>query len=546
MSTSPFRLGPPHWGRPLAVIATAAAATLLTGCGAGWEHEDRITSFSVEADLAESGTLTMTEAITYDFGVEPSAGLAREIPTTAGDGWLLRRTLDVDVVDVESPSGAPAEIEERSESHGHLNLGIGDSANEVTGEHTYVLTYTVDGAVTTEDAHEELYWDFVGTQWGIPINDPDVVLTAPAIDDVVCVSGEEGESARSCHSVTVDADSVTMTEPRLPAGQGITARVNLPAGSVDVTEPSYRMRPLPLWVTPSGIASLLAALVFVPLWLRAASAVGTRLDRLGRSVDPTAVSPAAAGLLTTNEKIRPEHLMGMLVDLEERGALVSRPHPDDANDWVFEPVPAHGVPLSRAEELFVAAMFRDGACDLASIQETLTAARIRQIREALVRELQHAGFAHRSLVRYLAAGLALVMLFAVVIPLPIIGEFADGALTGLHMAALFIVNFTLFISLISFVPIGATRKGRKAKLSLSAATNDPDLPASYLLSAGDAERLSGIGGALRFASDPDFHRRWNSTLQVPIRSANPSASSGGSGGGTSVGGGGGGGGGGRR
>lgn len=524
----------------------AVVAALLTGCATESGHEDRITSFDVEADLSESGTLTVTESITYDFGVEPSAGLDRDIRTVAGDGRLTRRELLVDVVSVASPTGAPSEIEEMSESHGLLRLGIGDSANQVRGEQTYVLTYTVEGSVTAEDGYDELYWNFVGTEWDVPIDDTEVVLTAPVIEDVTCVAGEEGESERDCDVVAADADSVTMTESGLRVGQGITARVALPSGTVEVTEPSYRLPPFPAWLTWSGVLSILAVLVFVPLWAWTLSTVGDRLTRIGRPIEATAVSPAAAGFLSANEKIRPEHLSAMLVDLEERGVLTSHPHPENPNDWMFESVSGHHVPLSRAEELFAAALFRNVVADLASIRGTLTASQIQQIREALARELRHGGYIHGNVVSYIGLALVAVLFIGAVVPLPLIGELIPVEVPSMHAVALGIAHFTVCMSLVVLTPIGATRTGRKVKVALKELANAPGAPPAYLVASGHSDLVAAFAPDPRFASDPEFHRRWNSTLQRRTKSANPSSNSGESGragGGTSVGGGGGGGGG---
>ncbi|QVQ53699.1 DUF2207 domain-containing protein [Spiractinospora alimapuensis] len=560
----PWPPSPPPRLLPLACVAVSAL--LLTGCDIESGAEDQVTSLDIDADLAPSGTLTVTESITYDFGEEPSPGLRREIPTVAGDGTFTRESLDVDVVSVESPSGAPAEIENEEEFRGWLTLEIGDSDNEVTGEQTYTITYTVDGAVTDEGTHDELYWDFIGTGWGVPIREPEIRLSAPEIDHVECVAGEL-DSTDPCDSLTVDDRDVTVVEPRLDSGEALTTRVEMPSATIDVPAATTQLRPLPTWLTWSGVLSVLGALAFVALtlWLSMATRKGG--NARAKKLDVSRLSPAAAGLLTTNRTIHPRHLMSMLVDLEERGFITSRKNRKKSHEWVFEqaaPVPrllpfpvdylvggirdwinARSVPvqneLSPAEARFLGAVFaQKPKAGMGTLYRNITTYQVRRIRVALRRELGKNRYVHGPVASTLGGIIAIAALLG-----PTVGAIALDervalvSLNEMHNVASLIAGFGVLLLVHPLITIGETRAGQRAKAALKGMP-DADLSSAHLVAIGRSSAVSEDDG---FFADAAFRGDWDRRMRDRIRRSNRSRGGGGS---TRSGRGSGGGGGGRR
>lgn len=89
------------------------------------------------------------------------------------------RLYDVSRFDVESPTGAPSEVE-RSDGDGVATFRIGSPDDEVSGRQTYVLTYTVDGALNAFPDHDELYWNAIGADWAVPIGAASATVVGPA------------------------------------------------------------------------------------------------------------------------------------------------------------------------------------------------------------------------------------------------------------------------------------------------------------------------------------------------------------------------------
>ena len=44
-------------------------------------------------------------------------------------------------------------------------IRIGDADVEISGRHTYTLTYRVEGALNAFPDHDELFWNAIGDEW---------------------------------------------------------------------------------------------------------------------------------------------------------------------------------------------------------------------------------------------------------------------------------------------------------------------------------------------------------------------------------------------
>ena len=167
---------------------------------------------------------------------------------------------------MHSPDGAPADVS-RSESAGVTTLRIGDPDKTVTGRHTYVVTYTVDGALNRFSNRVELYWNAIGTEWSVPIAKATVHLVAPAaIQRQSCFAGVTGGST-PCTSGTA-AGGATRAEFTQAGGlspySAFTVAVALPRDAVSATGPILEQR----WtlrgaLTPTPATGALAVAILV-------------------------------------------------------------------------------------------------------------------------------------------------------------------------------------------------------------------------------------------------------------------------------------------
>ena len=88
----------------------------------------------------------------------------------------------------------------------------------------YRIDYTVRGALLTFADHDELYWDAIGNQWPVPIQNVRVTVHAPADDHrVACFAGPAGQLAcRATGAADVGHASATFAQPTLGPCSGLT------------------------------------------------------------------------------------------------------------------------------------------------------------------------------------------------------------------------------------------------------------------------------------------------------------------------------------
>jgi hypothetical protein len=162
-----------------------------------------------------------------------------------------------------------------SSDGGYTLIRIGDANLTVTGSHTYVIRYTVRGALNHFADHEELYWNTVGGEWPVPVTAATATVTAPAdIGRIDCFAGASGTGQR-CADRSASGATATFRQPSLYRGAAMTVVVALPLGSVARTGPilaerhdlANAFRATPWTVAGSlGLAVLSVAAVVVFAW----------------------------------------------------------------------------------------------------------------------------------------------------------------------------------------------------------------------------------------------------------------------------------------
>jgi hypothetical protein len=188
-----------RWGIGVLVVVAWGVFSTVPASAEDAEH---ISSYDVALTVGAGGSMGVTETIAYDFGTNRRHGIFRTIPTKVpfdNDNFRLYPLSDVRVT---SPDGAPTDVS-RSEAAGVTTLRIGDPDKTITGRHTYVLRYTVDGALNSFPDRVELYWNAIGAEWSVPIERATVHVIAPApIQQQVCFAGVTG-GTEPCSSGTL-------------------------------------------------------------------------------------------------------------------------------------------------------------------------------------------------------------------------------------------------------------------------------------------------------------------------------------------------------
>ncbi|MEN3306118.1 MAG: hypothetical protein V7603_2320 [Micromonosporaceae bacterium] len=218
------------------VLGVLVAGLLLLGAGpAGAAPVESISSYDTRIQVDPDGVIRVTETIAYDFGSLSRHGIFRKIPDRFRYDDHRDRVYPITGVNV-TMDGRTAQVD-RSAQGGYEVLKIGDPGRTVTGSHTYVIRYSVRGALNSFPDHEELYWNVVGGEWTVPITTASATVTGPAaIRQTQCFAGPSG-SQLACADKTADGPTATFRQPDLGDGSGLTAVLAFPKGSVRGTGP---------------------------------------------------------------------------------------------------------------------------------------------------------------------------------------------------------------------------------------------------------------------------------------------------------------------
>lgn len=229
-----------------------------------------ITNYTVQMELdrdeRERSILRTTETITADFQHRSqNRGIERAFikeykghPTS----FTLKSVTD-----------------ERGVTHPHHwsgdTLRIGDSDKYVSGVKTYVITYTQrDTTAHYEDtAKDEFYWNAIGTDWRVPIQDATVELrVAPALRESIhtelqCYSGPRTSTTRC--DVEGENGAYVVSVESLNPREGVTVALGFSPGTFAPYEKSWWEWAVIAWITLTVITSVIAVVVIIWLSVRA-------------------------------------------------------------------------------------------------------------------------------------------------------------------------------------------------------------------------------------------------------------------------------------
>ena len=323
---------------------------------------DRTKRFETVLDVQADGDMAVTETITQEFQEANRHGIERFIPETqnitSDGGKSTYRRYPISDVTVEADAGTPAQFSlTRSGSAAQkvLRIRVGDANQTVTGTHRYTVRYLVKAVATRFEtaaadnpAHDELYWNGIGTSWRQPIDVGQVTVKLPVnITKTACFTGQLGATDQ-CTANRV-GQRATFTTTSLAAGEGVTVVVGAPlntlkveplivvedSGLVKLLKSSY----LGILAFLGGAATIVPKLArsgrdraFAGLALSASQGEeGTAVDRPIRRLDkregpvefgpPEDARPALLGALERLAGTK-EHMTATIIDLASRGYLI--------------------------------------------------------------------------------------------------------------------------------------------------------------------------------------------------------------------------------
>jgi uncharacterized membrane protein YgcG len=337
----------PSLQRALMALVVAAGLALLAAPTRA-QTAEQILDYTVHVQIEAVGTLLVTEQIAYDFATQERHGIFRDVPVRFRYDDRHDRVYPLEVLGVWTSAHTPGGYT-LEDVDNKLRIRIGDPDQTITGQHDYRIVYRVKGALNGFADHDELYWNAIGADWEVPIQQASVTVRAPAaIGQVACYAGPVG-STRSCRpSSQADGPTAAFTTSLGPK-EALTVVVGFATGVVPTPRPVLKER----WsmtrafsVTPGTLGMAGGVLVVVLLVLGWLLGILGRDRRPGESsaslggavteyVPPEGIRPAQAGLLR-DEVVNPVAIPATVVDLAVRGYLRIEEDPTN-DDWGEKP-----------------------------------------------------------------------------------------------------------------------------------------------------------------------------------------------------------------
>jgi len=300
---------------------------------------EKINDFQTNIIINKSGTISVTEKIVYDFETAYRHGIFRYLPTTWKNSEGKKFKLDYKNISIADEKNAPYNYS-TSNVDENIKFQIGDAGRTITGVHTYVINYGVNGLVAYSD-HDELYRNITGHDWPAPIEKASVSVSLPeniSIDNIrtACYVGSIGSTTTDSCQVEKTPEKTTFTTGFLSTGQGITIVFGFPKNLITIPEPQPVVS---FWETLIGkIVSFLFVCLGIfwyflyPIWII------VKWFKFGRDPKPIVgevsawydppktksgrfLTPIEVGALV-DESVDMRDISSMIVDLARRGYFV--------------------------------------------------------------------------------------------------------------------------------------------------------------------------------------------------------------------------------
>ncbi len=234
-----------------AVLACSGLA--LFGVIGEEKRDERFESKQLTVTPVGDDGLRIREVVDQDFGTSDRHGYQRIIPNDFGVPTDVSAT---------SPD-APADVSAEPVPQG-TRIRVGDPNTTISGQHRYVLSYTLPDARLTSG---DLALDVIGNEETLSTDHFEVVVTGLQLDDPLCNVGSRGATG-GCTLEPDDGVYRAVISPLEP-GQGITIGGTIVGRTdpVSVPEPPLPMRRgdnrAPLALTILAIGSVAGAAVYV-------------------------------------------------------------------------------------------------------------------------------------------------------------------------------------------------------------------------------------------------------------------------------------------
>ena len=165
-------------------------------------HAEIIRGYDAQITIKKDGRIQVREKIDYDFEYLYKHGIYRDIPFVKKNSDGKEYKLTIQLRSVKDEAGNPYNYVQ-SWVNNKLRIKIGDADKTITGLHSYIIDYTVSGALTYFSDHDELYWNITGTDWLVNQENVNGTVRLPEGTDIqavktICFTGAGGSTSKEC------------------------------------------------------------------------------------------------------------------------------------------------------------------------------------------------------------------------------------------------------------------------------------------------------------------------------------------------------------
>ena len=317
------RLSRPPAGKTGAMLLASFAACLAL-LAAVPAHGWTIPSYNIRIEIQPDSTVVIAETIVADFTGDPHHGIYRDIPLSGKDRYGNNYRLRCQVLGVTDQSGTALATLTTMKS-GRIHIRIGDPDVLLQDIRTYVIRYRLLRGVHFFREHDELYWNAVGQEWEVPIQNATCIVTLPANPQkyqlrTESYTGQYGLTTSDAGSDTPDNRTARFWMTRtLQPGEAMTIVVGWPKGIV--IEPPFAQE-AGWFVSDNGYFGLppIFFLGVVLYWRRIGRDPETGRSEVVAYDPPDNLRPAELGTLI-DERVDMRDISASIVDLAVRGYI---------------------------------------------------------------------------------------------------------------------------------------------------------------------------------------------------------------------------------
>lgn len=226
-------------------LLLALGFSLSSATAAYAATDDQIDKFSVEYEMGSDGVLHVKETLVYRFGSNSGRhGIDRTFITREKYNDTEDAVYTVDIESVTSPTpGVATQYDESTTKTDNgrgqqVRVRIGDPDKTVSSATaTYVITYTVKGAMRTFSGYDEFFWDVIGPDRAV-IKNLSISATVPGgAQELSCFAGPPG-STDKCTSSKISGSGVAeFTQNTLATDAMLSIGVKITSGLVSDNAP---------------------------------------------------------------------------------------------------------------------------------------------------------------------------------------------------------------------------------------------------------------------------------------------------------------------